>query len=73
MSVKHYTLGDKIKAAGPGRVLVHNHVKPAQKSGTRGFRAWEDDPSAKYVECSCGWHPEFGTRYRVAAIRSPSP
>jgi hypothetical protein len=66
--LKHYTSRDKVEAAGPGRVLVHNDVQPAKKSGTRGFRAWEDDPSDKYVACSCGWCPELGAHYRVAAV-----
>jgi hypothetical protein len=62
---KYYTVDDEIKAAEPGKVLVHNHVTPAQRSGTRGFRAWEDGPSSSYVVCSCGWRPELGTHYRV--------
>jgi hypothetical protein len=64
--MNYYLINDEIKAAAPGRVLVHNSVIPAPKSGTRGFRCWEDDPSPKYIVCSCGWRPELGTHYEVA-------
>ncbi len=29
----------------PGSVVVHNNVKPARRLGSRGFRAWLDDPA----------------------------
>jgi hypothetical protein len=41
-----------------GMVLVHNHVRPAQRSGTRGFRFWLQPPQG-VVACSCGWRPEL--------------
>jgi hypothetical protein len=66
--VRPYTARDKVQAAGPRRVLVHNHVQPAAQSGRRGFRAWEDDPSDRYVACACGWCPELGAHHRVAAV-----
>jgi hypothetical protein len=41
-----------------GKVLVHNHVK--SRLGSRGFRAWLDDPDEKkYEVCTCGWAPRL--------------
>lgn len=48
-----------------GRVLVHNHVTPTQRLGSRGFRAWLQKPDAKRLEvCRCGWAPGL-KHYRV--------
>ena|SRR6516164_4120170 len=56
----------KLPATVPtGLVLVHNSVRPAKRLGTRGFRAWLDQPSERYVTCACGWARELGTHYRV--------
>jgi hypothetical protein len=41
-TMRYYSVNEEIKAAAPGRLLVHNHAPPAERSGTRGFRAWED-------------------------------
>jgi hypothetical protein len=49
----------------PGRIVVHNHDKPASRLGTRGFRAWTDEPSDRYGVCGCGWAPELGPHYRA--------
>lgn len=50
----------------PGRVLVHNQVRPARRLGTRGFRAWLSLPDpTRLAKCSCGWAPELGEHYRV--------
>jgi hypothetical protein len=39
-----------------GKVLVHNQVQ----AGSRGFRAWLDDPDEKkYEVCTCGWAPRL--------------
>jgi hypothetical protein len=38
-----------------GAVLVHNHVRRAQRQGTRGFRFWLQAPSDRLRECECGW------------------
>jgi hypothetical protein len=51
----------------PGSIIVHNHVKPAQRQGTRGFQFWiaklgDDD---RYVACKCDWAPHLGKHYRV--------
>ena len=51
----------------PGRVLVHNRIKHwrTTRQGMSGFRYWEQAPSPKLEECSCGWRHEWGTHYRV--------
>jgi len=49
-----------------GRVVVHNHVRPTRKLGSRGFRAFlaaADDPLLE--SCDCGWAAELGDHYRV--------
>lgn len=51
-----------------GLVVVHNHVRPARRLGTRGFRAWlqaPDDRVTVVTVCECGWAPEVGDHYRV--------
>jgi hypothetical protein len=53
------------KTVPEGRVVVHNHVRPARRLGTRGFRAWLAEPSADIERCDCGWAPELGAHYRV--------
>jgi hypothetical protein len=50
----------------PGVVLVHNHIRPARRLGTRGFRAWLQPPDAALVMCNCGWAPELAEHYRPA-------
>jgi hypothetical protein len=70
--MRYYSVDEEIKAAAPGRVLVHNHAPPAERSGTRGFRAWEDDPTPQYVACGCGWRPDLGIHYRVSGTRERS-
>jgi len=52
-------------AIQPGWVLVHNHVRPARRNGTRGFRFWHQKPATTIVLCSCGWAPEHPKHYRV--------
>ena len=48
-------------------VLVHNHVQPTRRLGSRGFRAWLSAPDATHLEvCPCGWAPELGRHYRVS-------
>jgi hypothetical protein len=49
----------------PGQVLVHNHIRPARRQATRGFRYWLQ-PLDEHVEpCECGWAPELPEHYRV--------
>jgi hypothetical protein len=40
-----------------GKVLVHNQLQ--SQGGSRGFRAWLDDPDEKYEVCTCGWAPRL--------------
>jgi hypothetical protein len=42
-----------------GKILVHNHVRPAQRQGERGFRFWLAQPEERYLRCDCGWAPEL--------------
>jgi hypothetical protein len=51
-----YLRGALPRSLGPGLVLVHNHVKCARWSGTRGFRAWTQKPDKKrLIICRCSW------------------
>jgi hypothetical protein len=55
------------KRVPAGRVLIHNHVKPTRRLGSRGFRAWlaaEDTPGIE--ACDCGWCPEFERHFRAS-------
>ena len=58
----------------PGKVLVHNHVRPAgfgprTPVGTEGFRAWFADPDPEALRaCRCGWAPHLPRHYRVRAV-----
>lgn len=48
-----------------GMVLVHNHVTPARRLGTRGFRAWVQRPDVDMlIACDCKWvlWPHFRVR-----------
>lgn len=48
----------KLPAEVPaGRFLVHNHVPPAQRIGSRGFRVWlqSDDVDPPLRACDCNW------------------
>jgi hypothetical protein len=54
-----------------GRVLVHNHVRPARRLGTRGFRAWLQPADRRgLVACRCEWAAELGKHFTVAGIPS---
>lgn len=46
-----------------GKVLVHNHVNPSPRLGSRGFRAWTASPDTRMVLCECGLAPELGAHY----------
>ena len=43
------------KVVPAGKLLCHNHVRPAEPINTNGFRAWLADPSDSYERCDCGW------------------
>lgn len=56
------------KTVPPGLVVVHNHVRPTRRLGSRGFRAWlavREPAEYKIVRCPCSWAPELETHYRV--------
>jgi hypothetical protein len=53
------------KSVPDGRCLVHNHIRPTRRLGSRGFRAWLADPSPALTVCDCGWAPELGPHFRV--------
>jgi hypothetical protein len=58
------------REAPPGRIVVHNFVRPAPRLGDRGFRAWtvpEADLAAGRLEvCDCDWPFRWRlTHYRV--------
>lgn len=54
-----------------GQVLVHNHVRPTLRIGSRGFRAWLEAPGERLAACDCGWAAELGIHYRVALVTPP--
>jgi hypothetical protein len=51
------------KTVPHGRILVHNNVRPTERPGTRGFRAWLQPPTHNVQVCPCGWAPELGPHY----------
>jgi hypothetical protein len=64
------------EAIPAGKVLAHNHVRPARKQGRRGFRFWLQTPDPiTLTACNCGWAEELGQHYRVkrqaTATRAP--
>jgi hypothetical protein len=72
IEMMRYVNGGMIpKSVGPGRVLMHNHVRHGigWGCGINGFRAWTDNkPPAGFVLCPCGW----AVKRHVAAWRDPS-
>src|SRR5262245_48385404 len=49
------------KVIPDGSVLVHNHIRPTRRLGSRGFRAWLQTPfTTKVLPCDCGWAGELG-------------
>ena len=49
-----------------GQVVVHNHVVPTERLGSRGFRAWTQEPTDRLIECDCDWaRKKISTHYRV--------
>jgi hypothetical protein len=53
----------------PGKVLVHNHVRPTRELGLRGFRAWLSKPDPSELEvCDCSWAPGLGEHFRVKRL-----
>ena len=58
------------KAVPAGRLLVHNHVQPTRRIGSRGFRIWLalPDTPPTLQRCTCRWAPELGPHFRVASV-----
>jgi hypothetical protein len=60
----------------PGRVLVHNHVRPEGFHARtvpdfQGFRVWFQDPAPRRLRrCRCGWAPHLAHHFLVA--RTPT-
>jgi len=65
--LESYALATK-QPPPPGRILVHNRVRPTARLGSRGFRAYWARPGAEFVLCDCGWRPDLGEHYVVAAL-----
>lgn len=56
----------KIPSGVPeGWVVVHSHVRPTRRLGSRGFRAWLAEPRDRLEVCGCDWAPQLGEHYRV--------
>jgi len=56
-----------------GMVLVHNSVGPTRVLGSRGFRAWLEQPDSETLEvCCCGWASELGQHFRMKGKRRRS-
>ena len=56
------------KSVSPGRVLVHNHIRPKgfrpdTPVGTDGFRAWTQKRDRTLRVCRCGWAPKVPRHY----------
>jgi hypothetical protein len=69
---RYIPIGTTPRTAPPGRIVVHNHVRPAGfpdvPLGLDGFRAWTDVPTpATYavIPCRCGWAPHLAQHFRV--------
>ena len=56
------------RSVPPGKIVVHNTVRPAMRLGMRGFRAWLAEPSPKYEVCPCKWAPYLDAHYRVKVL-----
>lgn len=52
-------------ARPPGRIPVHNSVRPTRPFGSCGFRGWLTEPADRHERYDCGWAPELGQHYRV--------
>ena len=52
---KRYLSGVQPRKIRPGRVLVHNHVKPQPVLGLNGFRAWTQGLDKTLTVCHCDW------------------
>ena len=61
-----YYVGDIPETIPAKFVLVHNSIRPPPKRiGTRGFRAWLQEPNDRLEVCPCGWAPELPEHFRI--------
>jgi hypothetical protein len=68
MPTAFYALATK-QPPPPGQILVHNRVRSTPtRQGGRGFRAFWTAPGKEFALCDCGWLPDLGVHYVVAAI-----
>ena len=66
MSVEEFDYLSAVpRSAPPGKIVVHNSLRPTMRLGVRGFRAWLAEPSPDYEACSCDWAPHLSVHYRV--------
>ena len=52
----------------PGKIVVHNQVRPTTRLELSGFRAWLDEPDLRYEVCPCEWAAQLGIHYRVKTL-----
>jgi len=63
--LKHYLTAIP-KVVPEGKIVVHNHIRPAVRLGVRGFRAWlADKGDPVYERCDCDWAPRLSEHDRV--------
>ena len=63
-----------LPAAVPdGLILVHNHVRPTRRLGSRGFRAWLSAPDPRLDVCGCGRAPDLGRHFLSRVPGRPWP
>jgi hypothetical protein len=74
---RRYVRGGVVpRTIGPGRVLMHNHVRhgPNWPGGMNGFRCWTaTEPPEGFVLCPCGYAglKHYVTRENAAVWRNP--
>jgi hypothetical protein len=74
MTMRYVSMMQVPRAVGPGRVLMHNHVRHSvdMPCGVNGFRAWTDtEPPTGFVQCPCGWSglPHYAAHSHVEASK----
>jgi len=55
----------------PGKLLVHNSVRPQRQLGLNGFRAFLIKADGRWrgrcEPCDCAWAPKLGQHYRTSS------
>ena len=56
---------DYFRRPRKGEILAHNHIAHTvdMTLGVKGFRWFSVLPGPEWVECQCGWMPEFGVHH----------